>query len=91
MFKDSSLLETFPIPPPICYISLTSLDSVSFDQASTSTGLGVASPSLLSAPPPALGVSDPWVLPDPLSIDFLAESMPFDGCGTRISSHPNGF
>lgn len=31
MFKDSSLLGTFPIPPPIGYISSTPLDSVSSD------------------------------------------------------------
>lgn len=76
MFKESSLLGTFPIPPPICYISLTSLDSVSCDQASTSSGPRIASSSLLSIPSPVLGVSEPWVLPDPSSIDFLADSMP---------------
>lgn len=76
MFKDSSLLETFLILPPICYISSTPLDSVPFDHASTSTGLGVAPHSLLGAPSPVLGVSDPWVFPIPLSIDSMAESMP---------------
>jgi len=76
MFKDLSLLGTFPVPPPIGYISSTPVDSVSADQASTSTGLRVAPPSLLAAPSPALDVSDPWVFPDPLSVDFMAESMP---------------
>ena len=76
MFKDSSLLGTFPIPPLIGYISSTPLDSVSSDQASTSASLGVSPPSLLVTPPLVLGVSDPWVFPDPLSVDFLADSMP---------------
>lgn len=76
MFKESSLLGTFSIPPPICYISSTSLDLVSCDQASTSSGPGISSSSLLSVPSLALGVSDPWVLLDPSSIDFLAESIP---------------